>query len=152
MQELMQSTSRIRRGWLDRLRGYKRAFETEITDGEHNAYGRGPTAEASQKSAQRIWDAEFWEATPELTLRSQVHTPCRSRSREVAGAIFAYPPPCGNSSHSLAVSSRAIRAQSVTSTFISRSLFRFAIAIARLADLTGAFSLPSFSSSPFGRI
>jgi|SRR6516165_11912956 len=75
MQELMQSTSRIRRGWLDRLRGYKRVFETEITDGEHNAYGRGPTAEASQKSAQRIWDAEFWEATPELTLRSQVHTP-----------------------------------------------------------------------------
>jgi len=85
MQELMQSTSRIRRGWLDRLRGYKRVFETEITDGEHNAYGRGPTAEASQKSAQRIWDAEFWEATPELTLRSQVHTPCRSGSSVVAG-------------------------------------------------------------------
>lgn len=41
--------------WLDRLRGYMRVFETEITDGEHTAYGRGPTPEVSQKSAQRIW-------------------------------------------------------------------------------------------------
>ena len=30
MRELMQSTRRIRRGWLDRIRGYKRLFETEI--------------------------------------------------------------------------------------------------------------------------
>ena len=59
MRELMQSTRRIRRGWLDRLRGYKRLFETEITDGEHTAFGRGPTPEASQKAAQRTWDAQF---------------------------------------------------------------------------------------------
>jgi hypothetical protein len=65
--ELMKNTKRIRRGWLDRLRGYKRLFETEITDGEHTAYGRGPTPEASQKSAQRTWDAEFGQETPELT-------------------------------------------------------------------------------------
>jgi len=45
MRELMQSTRRIRRGWLDRLRGYKRLFETEITDGEHTAYGKVPTPE-----------------------------------------------------------------------------------------------------------
>ncbi len=50
------------------------------------------------------------------------------------------------------LSSRVIRAQSVTSTFISWSLFRFAIAIAGSGDLTGAFSLPSFLSSPFGRM
>jgi hypothetical protein len=36
--ELMPNTKRIRRGWLDRLRGYERLFETEITDGEHTAY------------------------------------------------------------------------------------------------------------------
>jgi hypothetical protein len=36
--ELMQSTKRI---------------------GEHTVYGRGPTPEASQKSAQRAWEAEF---------------------------------------------------------------------------------------------
>ena len=32
---------------LERLLGYRRMFETEITDGEHKVYGRGPTAEAS---------------------------------------------------------------------------------------------------------
>jgi hypothetical protein len=59
MRELMQSTRRIRRRWLDRLRGCKRLFGTEITGGEYAAYGRGPTPEASQKSAQRAWDAEL---------------------------------------------------------------------------------------------
>jgi hypothetical protein len=59
MRELMQSTRRIRRGWLDRLRGYKRLFETEITDGEHTAFGRRPTPEVSQKAAQHTWDAQF---------------------------------------------------------------------------------------------
>jgi hypothetical protein len=48
MQELMQSTSRIRRGWLDRLRGYKRAFETEIR--RTHCLRKGANSEASQKS------------------------------------------------------------------------------------------------------
>src|SRR5262245_22072413 len=65
--------------------------------------------------------------------------------------LIAYPPPSGNSSSS-ALSSRAIRAKSVAITPISWSLFRVAIAIARLGDLTGASSLPSFLSSPLGRI
>ena len=59
MRELMQKTRRIRRGWLDRLRGYDRLYETELTDGQHTAYGRGPTPEASRKSAHRNWEAKF---------------------------------------------------------------------------------------------
>jgi hypothetical protein len=55
----MQKTRRIRRGWLDRLRGFDRLYETELVDGQRTAYGRGPTPEASQKSAQRNWDAKF---------------------------------------------------------------------------------------------
>jgi len=55
---LMQSTKQVRPGWLDRLWGYECVFETDITDGEFTAYGRGPTPEASEKSARRIWDAE----------------------------------------------------------------------------------------------
>ena len=38
MRELVQKTRRIRRGWLDRLRGYDRLYETELTDGQHTAY------------------------------------------------------------------------------------------------------------------
>jgi len=59
MRELMQKTQRIRRGWLDRLRGYDRLYETELTDGQRIAYGRGPTSDASQKAAQRNWEAKF---------------------------------------------------------------------------------------------
>ena len=53
MRELMQSTRRIRRGWLDRIRGYKRLFETEIIDGEHSAYEKGGNSEASKKSGNQ---------------------------------------------------------------------------------------------------
>ena len=60
MRGLMQTTRRIRRGWLDRLKGYDRLFETELTDGQHTVYGRGRTPEASQRSARRNWkEAEF---------------------------------------------------------------------------------------------
>ena len=59
MRGLMQTTRRIRRGWPDRLKGYDRLFETELTDGQHTVYGRGRTSEASQRSAQRNWEAEF---------------------------------------------------------------------------------------------
>ena len=59
MRELEFRTTRVRRGWLERLKGYERAYETELTDGERVAYGRGPTREASQQSAQRNWDAKF---------------------------------------------------------------------------------------------
>ena len=57
--EVTQSTKRVRRTWLERLLGYRHIFETEITDGEHTVYARGPTPEASRRSAQRAWEADF---------------------------------------------------------------------------------------------
>ena len=59
MRELEFRTTRVRRGWLDRLKGYERVYETKLTDGERVAYGRGPTREASQQSAKRNWDGKF---------------------------------------------------------------------------------------------
>jgi hypothetical protein len=59
MRELEFRTSRVRRGWLDRLKGYDRLYETKITDGERVAYGRGPSREASEQAAQRNWTAKF---------------------------------------------------------------------------------------------
>jgi hypothetical protein len=47
MRELEVRTSRVRRGWIDRLKGYDRLYETKLTDGERAAYGRGPSREAS---------------------------------------------------------------------------------------------------------
>ena len=59
MRELDLRTSRIRRGWLDRLKGYDRLYETKVTDGERAAYGKGPTREASEQAALRNWNAKF---------------------------------------------------------------------------------------------
>ena len=59
MQEMSLRTTRVRRGWLDRLKGYDRLYETELTDGQHVVRGRGPTREASEQSAKRNWDAKF---------------------------------------------------------------------------------------------
>jgi hypothetical protein len=59
MRELEFRTTRVRRGWLDRLKGYERVYETKLTDGERVAYRRGPTREASQQSAKRNWDGKF---------------------------------------------------------------------------------------------
>ena len=58
MRELELRTSRIRRNWLDRLRGYDRVYETNVTDGEHVAYGRGASREASEQAALRNWNAK----------------------------------------------------------------------------------------------
>ena len=59
MRRLAWRTVRIRRGWLDRLRGFDRLYETKITDGERVTYGRGPTREASEQSARTNWEAQF---------------------------------------------------------------------------------------------
>ena len=47
-----------RRGWLDRLKGYDRLYETKVTDGERAAYGRGASREASEQAALRNWNAK----------------------------------------------------------------------------------------------
>ena len=58
MRELELRTSRIRRSWLDRLRGYDSVYETKVTDGGHVAYGRGASREASEQAALRNWNAK----------------------------------------------------------------------------------------------
>jgi hypothetical protein len=59
MPGLVYRTARIRRGWLDRLKGFDRLYETRVTDGERIAYGRGPTRETSEQSARRNWEAKY---------------------------------------------------------------------------------------------
>jgi hypothetical protein len=59
MSDLVSRTARIRRGWLDRLKGFDRLYETEVTDGERIAYGRGPTRETSEQSARRNWEFKY---------------------------------------------------------------------------------------------
>src|SRR6476619_5773990 len=59
MRELEVRTSRVQRGWIDRLKGYDRLYETKVTDGERAAYGRGPSREASEQAALRNWNASF---------------------------------------------------------------------------------------------
>jgi hypothetical protein len=65
-------TKRVQRGWLDRLKGMDRLYETTITDGHWEATGRGTTPDASQRSAQRRWVIRFGQApaTSEYNLPS----------------------------------------------------------------------------------
>ena len=58
MRELELRTSRVRRSWLERLRGYDRVYETKVADGEQEAYGRGASREASEQAALRNWNAK----------------------------------------------------------------------------------------------
>ena len=52
---LHAQTSRVRRTWSDRLKLWQRAYETKIWDGRREITGRGASAEASQKAAERRW-------------------------------------------------------------------------------------------------
>jgi hypothetical protein len=63
MPELESRTVRIPHGWIDRLRGFKRLYETKVTDGQRLTYGRGATREASEQAALRKWDKQFGHAT-----------------------------------------------------------------------------------------
>jgi hypothetical protein len=58
MSELEFRKTRVRRVWLDRLKGYERVYETKLTDGERVAHGRGPR-EASEQAALKNWNAKF---------------------------------------------------------------------------------------------
>jgi hypothetical protein len=51
-------TVRTRRTWLDKLKMWRRAYETKIRYERQEAIGRGPTPEASKESAERGWDKE----------------------------------------------------------------------------------------------
>ena len=57
MSELLSRTVRIKRRLIDRLMGFKRLYQTKLTDGQRVAYGTGATPKTSQQRAQRNWDA-----------------------------------------------------------------------------------------------
>lgn len=59
--ELTFRTLRVQRNLLDRLKGYRRAYETRITCGHREAVGRGSTPDTSKAAAQRRWDRTFSE-------------------------------------------------------------------------------------------
>jgi hypothetical protein len=52
-------TKRVRRTWFDKLKMWRRAYETRILDDNREAFGRGPTPESSQTAAERRWIAEL---------------------------------------------------------------------------------------------
>ena len=52
-------TSRVHRRWLDKLLLWPRAYQTKIFDGRREVFGRGPTPEASQGAAERLWVTEL---------------------------------------------------------------------------------------------
>jgi hypothetical protein len=76
MAELSSRTKRIRRGWLDRLKGLDRLYETTVTDGYRVATGRGATPDASKRSAQRMWVTKFGQANE----TTEYHLPSPSPS------------------------------------------------------------------------
>ena len=51
--------SRVHRTWLDKLRLWPRAYQTKIFDGRREVFGRGPTPEAAQDAAERLWVTEL---------------------------------------------------------------------------------------------
>ena len=55
MSELSVQTRRVRRNWIERLRGFDKAYETVVTDGSREARGRGETKQQSLESAKQSW-------------------------------------------------------------------------------------------------
>jgi len=52
-------TRHVRRTWIDKIKMWRRAYETKIFDESREAFGRGPTCEASRMAAERRWIAEL---------------------------------------------------------------------------------------------
>jgi hypothetical protein len=55
-------TSRVHWTWADKLKLWRRAYETKIWDGQRQVIGRGSTPNASQEAAERQW-VEEWTKT-----------------------------------------------------------------------------------------
>jgi hypothetical protein len=51
-------TSRVHRTWLDRLKLWRHAYQTKISDSRREVTGRGASPEASQEAAERRWVEE----------------------------------------------------------------------------------------------
>jgi hypothetical protein len=65
MAEVIFKTWRAHRNLIERLRAFDKVYETEISDGERTARGRGQTKRDSQVAAQRNWIAQFGGNAPE---------------------------------------------------------------------------------------
>ena len=48
-------TERVHRTWIDKLRLWRRAYETKIYNDRLGVVGRGPTAHASEEAALKRW-------------------------------------------------------------------------------------------------
>lgn len=57
MAEVMFKTWRAHRNLVERLKGFEKVYETEISDGQHSVRGRGQTKRESQNVARRNWIA-----------------------------------------------------------------------------------------------
>jgi hypothetical protein len=51
-------TRLVHRTWWERLKLWRHAYETKVFKNRHEAIGRGPTPEASQKAAEKRWLVE----------------------------------------------------------------------------------------------
>ena len=51
-------TSRVHRTWFDRLKLWRHAYQTKISDSRGEVIGRGPTPEASRDAAEWRWVKE----------------------------------------------------------------------------------------------
>ena len=96
MPELMSQTIRIRRGWLDRLRGFAHLYETKLTDGYRVAIGRATCPYTSQYQAHRNWKPRAGEVivtdlpsvAPSIALNAG-HSTSLEGLREVIDALRA---------------------------------------------------------------
>ena len=59
MTDVVFRTWRAHRNLVERLKGFDKVYETEISDGERSARGRGRTKRESQVAAQRNWITQF---------------------------------------------------------------------------------------------
>jgi hypothetical protein len=59
MTELSVRTWRAHRNLIERIRGFDRVYETEISDGVRSARGRAETREASRRAAEQNWLNQF---------------------------------------------------------------------------------------------
>jgi hypothetical protein len=87
MRQLVAQTARIRRGWLDRLKGLDRVYETKVTDGYREATGKGATPDASDRSAHRVWVTKFGQANE----TTESHPPSASPSIALDEALSTSP-------------------------------------------------------------
>jgi hypothetical protein len=61
MIKLVCKTTRVQRGWLNRLKGFDRLYRAKLPDGKRTVYGKGQTREIAERNALQNWHAAFDE-------------------------------------------------------------------------------------------